>query len=67
MNQLFIHASLMVNQLFYLAESTEETFWPNVYRVVGIMAFVITVLTVWVASSCGCKGENFLFLHTVIV
>ncbi|XP_039648665.1 leucine-rich repeats and immunoglobulin-like domains protein 1 isoform X2 [Perca fluviatilis] len=39
-------------------ESTEETFWPNVYRVVGIMAFVITVLTVWVASSCGCKGES---------
>ncbi|XP_078099641.1 uncharacterized protein LOC144512673 isoform X2 [Sander vitreus] len=39
-------------------KSTEEIFWPYVYRVVGIMAFVIIVLTVWVASRCGCKGES---------
>ncbi|XP_034720982.1 B- and T-lymphocyte attenuator-like isoform X1 [Etheostoma cragini] len=39
-------------------ESTEETSWPSVYCVVGIMGFVVIVLTAWVASKCVCKGES---------
>ncbi|XP_042369073.1 B- and T-lymphocyte attenuator-like [Plectropomus leopardus] len=35
-----------------------DTFWPFVYRVVGIVVFVIVVLTIYVVSTCGCKGES---------
>ncbi|XP_049426772.1 uncharacterized protein LOC125885265 [Epinephelus fuscoguttatus] len=38
--------------------TAQDTFWPCVYRVVGIMAFVIIVVAIYVGSRCGCKGKS---------
>ncbi|XP_078021939.1 uncharacterized protein LOC144461908 [Epinephelus lanceolatus] len=38
--------------------AAQDTFWPYVYRVVGIMAFVIIVVAIYVGSRCGCKGKS---------
>ncbi|XP_078099643.1 uncharacterized protein LOC144512673 isoform X4 [Sander vitreus] len=39
-------------------ESPEDTFWPYVYRGVGLMVFVLIMLTLCVATRCWCKGES---------
>lgn len=70
----FYKKSISIRQCFFDTESNflshladpsittptiQDTFWPYVYRVVGIMVFVIIVITICVITKSGCKGEDF--------
>ncbi|GLD63387.1 uncharacterized protein AKAME5_001501500 [Lates japonicus] len=39
-----------------LVSSAQDTFWSFVYRVAGIMLFVIIVIAICVTPKRGCKG-----------
>ncbi|XP_042260276.1 uncharacterized protein LOC121891781 [Thunnus maccoyii] len=38
--------------------TTQDTLWPYVYRVPGVVLFVIIVITILVVSERGCKGVH---------
>ncbi|XP_078021941.1 B- and T-lymphocyte attenuator-like isoform X2 [Epinephelus lanceolatus] len=47
-----------INVSVHESPAAQDTFWPYVYCVVGIMAFVIIVVAIYVGSRCGCKGKS---------
>ncbi|XP_028427996.1 uncharacterized protein LOC114551107 isoform X2 [Perca flavescens] len=55
-----LHVSILVALFLTLDadKSPEDSFWPYVYRGVGLMVFVLIMLTLCVASRCRCKGES---------
>ncbi|CAK6980799.1 uncharacterized protein LOC121891781 [Scomber scombrus] len=38
--------------------TTQDALWPFLYRVAGLVLFVIIVMTIFVASERGCKGVH---------
>ncbi|XP_067439002.1 uncharacterized protein [Thunnus thynnus] len=38
--------------------TTQDTLWPYMYRVPGVVLFVVIVITIYVASKHGCKGVH---------
>ncbi|GLD63386.1 uncharacterized protein AKAME5_001501400 [Lates japonicus] len=52
----FLRVSIFVVLVFTVDADTQDIFWSFVYRVAGIMLFVIIVIAIYVTPKRGCKG-----------